>query len=279
MMSDRFMNRAVEISVGSLSPTINWTTLKLEEFDLPPLDQQRRIAEILWAVDESHQGWQSTEDATSRQRRSIIAEFVAKNVAHCCRLGDFLDDVQYGSSSKCIIQQEEGLYPVLRIPNVIREQIDFTDLVWSELTPEVEKYRLEAGDVLIVRTNGNPDYVGRTAVFEDSDFEQCLFASYLIRLKPSPEKLLPHFLHEMLGSDTVKKDIRKQVKSSAGNYNLNTEGIRGLSIPVPSLKVQRDLLRELDSLSVTVAATRLHSSSITTLNSSFLNTLFGTTTS
>ena len=35
MMSDRFMNRAVEISVGSLSPTINWTTLKLEEFDRP----------------------------------------------------------------------------------------------------------------------------------------------------------------------------------------------------------------------------------------------------
>ena len=52
MMSDKFMNRAVDISVGSLSPTINWTTLKLEEFDLPPLDQQRRIAEILWAVDE-----------------------------------------------------------------------------------------------------------------------------------------------------------------------------------------------------------------------------------
>ena len=55
MMSDRFMNRAVEISVGSLSPTINWTTLKLETFDLPPLDQQRRIAEILWAVDEQQQ--------------------------------------------------------------------------------------------------------------------------------------------------------------------------------------------------------------------------------
>lgn len=52
MMSDLFMNRAVEISVGSLSPTINWTTLRLEEFDLPPLDQQRRIAEILQAVDE-----------------------------------------------------------------------------------------------------------------------------------------------------------------------------------------------------------------------------------
>lgn len=52
MMSDRFMKRAVEISVGSLSPTINWKTLKLEEFDLLPLDRQRPIAEILWAIDE-----------------------------------------------------------------------------------------------------------------------------------------------------------------------------------------------------------------------------------
>lgn len=58
MMSDRFMNRAVEISVGSLSPTINWKTLKNEEFDLPPLDQQRRIAEILWAVDETKDAWE-----------------------------------------------------------------------------------------------------------------------------------------------------------------------------------------------------------------------------
>jgi type I restriction-modification system DNA methylase subunit len=39
MMSDRLMNRAVEISVGSLSPTINWTTLKRETFALPPLDK------------------------------------------------------------------------------------------------------------------------------------------------------------------------------------------------------------------------------------------------
>ena len=66
MMSDRFMNRAVEISVGSLSPTINWTTLKLEEFDLPPLDQQRRIAEILWAVNDALE--------TNRKRHTQIAE-------------------------------------------------------------------------------------------------------------------------------------------------------------------------------------------------------------
>ena len=72
MMSDRFMNRAVEISVGSLSPTINWTTLKLETFDLPPLNQQRRIAEILWAVDEMMLTQESLENDTRASRATFL---------------------------------------------------------------------------------------------------------------------------------------------------------------------------------------------------------------
>lgn len=51
MQSDLFMNRAVEISVGSLSPTINWKTMAVQEFALPPIDEQQRILEILEVVD------------------------------------------------------------------------------------------------------------------------------------------------------------------------------------------------------------------------------------
>jgi type I restriction enzyme S subunit len=36
--------------VGSLSPTINWKTLREQVFPLPPLDEQKRIAEILWVA-------------------------------------------------------------------------------------------------------------------------------------------------------------------------------------------------------------------------------------
>ena len=49
MQSDIFMDRAVKISVGGLSPTINWRDLAKEEFALPPLEEQRRIAEVLQA--------------------------------------------------------------------------------------------------------------------------------------------------------------------------------------------------------------------------------------
>jgi type I restriction enzyme, S subunit len=46
MQSDLFMDRAQRISVGSLSPTINWKTLAEQEFALPPLEEQRRIARL-----------------------------------------------------------------------------------------------------------------------------------------------------------------------------------------------------------------------------------------
>lgn len=78
MMSDRFMSRAVEISVGSLSPTINWTTLKLEEFDLPPLDQQRRIAEVLWAVDGMLGTQRSLKQCTQTARKAFLDTLIAE---------------------------------------------------------------------------------------------------------------------------------------------------------------------------------------------------------
>ncbi|HEX8877848.1 MAG TPA: restriction endonuclease subunit S, partial [Phycisphaerales bacterium] len=49
MQSDLFMERALAISVGSLSPTINWTDLAQQEFALPPIEEQRRIAVALSA--------------------------------------------------------------------------------------------------------------------------------------------------------------------------------------------------------------------------------------
>lgn len=157
---------------------------------------------------------------------------------------------------------------------MIGGKVDFADSVWLEPTKEFEKYRLVQGDMLIVRTNGNPDYVGRTAVYEGSKFDECLFASYLIRLRPKPDKLLPLFLHEMRQSERVKRDIRKQVKSSAGNYNLNTQGIRDLRIPLPPQKVQQELLGRLASVGSVVDVAARHAETVRTLRSAFLNNHF-----
>lgn len=74
MQSDLFMNRAVEISVGSLSPTINWKTMAVQEFVLPQIDEQQRMVETLSALEEESGALQALSVATDRLRRSIMIE-------------------------------------------------------------------------------------------------------------------------------------------------------------------------------------------------------------
>lgn len=57
--SDYFLDAAIKISVGSLSPTINWKDLKELEFELPSMEKQRELAQILWAAEETKQSYKS----------------------------------------------------------------------------------------------------------------------------------------------------------------------------------------------------------------------------
>lgn len=57
--SDYFFDAAIKISVGSLSPTINWKDLKELEFELPSMEKQRELAQILWAAEKSKQSYKS----------------------------------------------------------------------------------------------------------------------------------------------------------------------------------------------------------------------------
>jgi type I restriction enzyme S subunit len=51
--SDAFFDHALGTSAGSLSPRTSWKALKNFEFPLPPIKEQKRIAEILWAMDDA----------------------------------------------------------------------------------------------------------------------------------------------------------------------------------------------------------------------------------
>lgn len=56
--SNYFMDAAIRISVGSLSPTVNWKTLKELEFDLPSLEEQRKNAALLKSINETKEAYQ-----------------------------------------------------------------------------------------------------------------------------------------------------------------------------------------------------------------------------
>ena len=148
----------------------------------------------------------------------------------------------YGCSARATTDGD-GL-PIIRIPNVLRGALDLSDLKYVTLSnAEQDRFRVRGGDILMVRTNGNPDYVGRCVVVGDlpSPF---LYASYLIRLAPNRSAVLPEFLGDAINSASTRRVLRSAVKSSAGNFNINTNGILTATIPLPSLDQQRQYLSQ-----------------------------------
>jgi type I restriction enzyme S subunit len=72
--SDYFLDAAIKISVGSLSPTINWRDLKELKFDLPSLDEQKRLSEILWAMLEAKYAYKHLLSLTDQLVKSQFVE-------------------------------------------------------------------------------------------------------------------------------------------------------------------------------------------------------------
>ena len=77
--SDYFLDAAIKISVGSLSPTINWRDLRNLEFNLPPLEEQRKLAKVLWAMNNTMEAYKKLIKATEELVKSqFIAQFDKK---------------------------------------------------------------------------------------------------------------------------------------------------------------------------------------------------------
>jgi type I restriction enzyme S subunit len=72
--SDQFMERAVRISVGGLSPTVNWKDLKEQEFELPSIEEQKVLAEKLWAAYRLKESYKKLLAATDEMVKSRFIE-------------------------------------------------------------------------------------------------------------------------------------------------------------------------------------------------------------
>ncbi|QSY95927.1 restriction endonuclease subunit S [Rhizobium bangladeshense] len=72
MQSDLFMERALSISVGSLSPTINWKALAAEEFLLPPLQEQARSVEASLGIEGAIDAYRNKIETLKLLRSSFL---------------------------------------------------------------------------------------------------------------------------------------------------------------------------------------------------------------
>jgi type I restriction enzyme S subunit len=245
MTSERFHRHSVAESKGSVNPYVNFSDLAPFELDLPNLAEQRRCAELFVALHGSRYTLDAVSTAVEQLRASILATSQSR-VPTVAPLGDVLAGIDYGSSAFSAAGVD-GV-PILRIPNVLRGELDLGDLKFVSLSDvDRSRHKVHAGDLLMVRTNGNPAYVGRCIAVPELPTTM-VFASYLLRLRPTAKSVRSAFLAELINSPVVRQHVRTAVRSSAGNYNINPTEIRALPVRIPPLSVQDEVLAALGSL-------------------------------
>ena len=240
--SVRYDPRA-QAQVTSL-PSLKLSTLKEVLVPLPPLDEQRRIASILNRA--------AKIERLRARARELMEEFIPAlfvrmfgdpvenpmgwEIRH---LGELVEEFRYGTSRKCSTEASDGQLPILRIPNVLRNVIDWNEVKFAALDDrEANAIRLEDGDILLVRTNGNPEYIGRCAVFCDN--RPAAYASYLIRARlRSGGFAVSEYIAGALSNVMMRKVILGLARTTAGNYNINIASLGSLALPVPPIERQR----------------------------------------
>src|SRR5262249_11499210 len=107
---------------------------------------------------------------------------------------------------------------------------------------------LQPNDVLLVRTNGNPSYIGRSTVIPEGQLESStIFASYLIRVRVDQSRLRGAFFNYVLRSQIGRRQSNCLANTSAGNFNLGARSLSKFLIPVPKLKIQDEIVEIIDS--------------------------------
>lgn len=219
---------------------------------IPPLPEQRRIVarikECMERVEEIEiLRRESLQEAVS-VLPSVLNDVFASQAyqAPLVTIGQVALETRYGTSQKCHGDQS-GL-AILRIPNVARGAVNLDDLKYCNLTDkEAARICLEPGDLLFVRTNGSRGLVGRCAVFDLSEQESKFgFASYLIRVRVDQTKVLPRYLAYFLNSTNGRSELDSRRRTSAGQFNINSENLRSIPLPLPPIAVQQQLLDQLE---------------------------------
>ena len=220
------------------------------EVALPPLPEQRKIAEILSTLDEKMAVIDEQLAQTQELKKGLMQRLLTKGIGHTqfkdSPLGEIPASWELVNMTEVTRQIVDGTHftptyttegiPFLRVTDLKNKSIDFSSIKYVSLNEHeilIKRCKPERGDILYSK-NGT---IG-IAKIVDWDWEFSVFVS-LALIKPKPNMMTAYLFH-FLNSDLVKEQIRKQAKQGAVT-NLHLEEIRKFKVALPPLPEQRQI--------------------------------------
>ena len=278
LSSDYFLERAIEISVGSLSPTVNWGDLKVQEFNLPPLDEQKRIADLLWAVERHRsEALRVHERQVAAHCRSLPAILFKDAAGEPRSIGD-VASVRHGFAFPSSGFSDDLCYPSVTTPG------NFSiGGGWQEAPPKTfagsygTEFVLKPGDVVVTMTDLSKagDTLGYSALVPDG-------RTYLhnqrvgkVVVKAGAE-VVPDFLAWVLRTIDYRAYILRTAAGSTVRHT-SPKRIEQYRVRFPAETAQRAALDKLQRLADAQTAILSEIAALRDLRSTIGDLIFGGT--
>ncbi len=274
-LSERFFQHAVGTSAGSLSPRTNWSSLASFEFDLPLLDQQRRIAEILWAVDEvkvqRQQLWDSLKTFHKARLDSACSSYSDER-----QLGEivvYASDGPFGSKLKTEHYADSGAR-VIRLQNIGNGYFDDSDraFISAEYFADLRRYEVRPGDVIVAGLGDETHPVGRAALIPPT-LGPAVNKADCFCIRADEQSILNAYLAYFLNSKPGTNQVAALAQGTT-RMRINVGNLKTVLVPAPSIEFQRECVEELGHLEEAMAEVRHSLGNTNTLMTKLLNTIF-----
>jgi len=254
MQSDIFMNRAVKISEGSLSPTIKWKTLSNQKFCIPTIEKQKKLLNIFKKINYCSSQYRSVVDASSVLTESIIQEKIYLNarvkrgkldsveaVPKGWRVSSFGEEVDFVGGS----QPPSNTFEFEKTENNVRllQIRDYKSEEFKTYIPKtLSKRHCEKEDVMIGRY-GPP-------IFQILRGLEGSYNVALIKAQPKSSDILKSYLYYALKSRSLFYVIDLLSQRSAGQTEIDMNALKNYPFFVPPLSQQKEIVSVLDSISI-----------------------------
>ena len=274
--SDYFFDAAIRISVGSLSPTVNWKDLKDLEFDIPDLKAQREYAKVLWAMIRAKKAYKELIKKTDDLVKSQFIEMFGDPVENpmnwetqsllslgVCKNGMNFHSSDSGVEVNCLGVGDFKDYDVIsateELPTVSLNEMPSAD------------YLLKNEDIVFVRSNGNKAMVGRSVMVYPRK-NPTTFSGFCIRFRNTTSQVIAPFLLRVLKTDSMRKMMYGR---GANIQNLNQQTLASLNIPIPPIGMQKHFVSFVEQSDKSKFAAKQALNNLNASQKALMNQIFG----
>ena len=251
LFTEDFMAQMESLQKGASYPAVTDGEVRAQAIPVPPVPDQERIVAILDEAFAAIAAARANAEQNLRNARELFEGYLQSvflqtrdgwNEIQMEALATFRNGINYTKGSR---GERVKVVGVGEFQNHFWVPLDNLPVVTldGKLSPSDA---LRQGDILVVRSNGNPELVGRSVLVGEIG-DKITHSGFTIRIRLSGQDLLPKYLCHFLKSGASRKKL-----SAAGTginiKSVNQATLSALTVPVPSVSEQAAIVGGLESL-------------------------------